>query len=210
MHTLFSFLLSVYTWGASPCRGNKKQTYTLAFLGQFLADIEKIYTREGAELVLVLADICREDAILAECIQQYNIGRAHVLFTLSVKFAAFQEPPLLILAASHHNPSVARRALRVCLESTCTHPAIVKLHTEHIESEATSFVTGTDLQDLPALHAYIASFYFGFLSERQVEGGHSIVHMRSIKARHRTEAYDSLTLRLASMKQSIQADPAML
>lgn len=51
---------------------------------------------------------------------------------------------------------------------------------------------------------------YGFASERRVEGGHSKVHLRGSLARCRTEAFDSLALRIPDVRRRLKMDPSFL
>lgn len=68
--------------------------------------------------------------------------------------------------------------------------------------------------ELPSLGKFMAEMRFGFSAERLVEGGHAYVHVRSLKARCRSEAYDSLTLRFGRIKELLRINtdflPALL
>eukprot|EP00971_Amphidinium_carterae_P352692 6492704-Amphidinium_carterae.2 len=186
-------------WLACPLRGVRLSEIAS---GEFLCEIETIAATTAAALSLELAEF-RDPVKVAECLHQFELGRSHVLFTLSLKFAAFEEPPLLLLAGSHHDATIARRAVQVCFDSDCKHSAVAALHSEALRDEVASYLDGQELHELHSLHTYLASFYFGNASERRVEGGHALIHLRSTHARHRSEAFDSLALRLPEIRRGL-------
>ena len=51
---------------------------------------------------------------------------------------------------------------------------------------------------------------FGFAHGRQVEGGHALVNVQSSGKRNRTEAFDSLTLRLPEIEELLASDTSFL
>ena len=115
-------------------------------------------------------------------------------------------PPLLLHAAAHWDQEKAKHALRTCSQSTCAHPRIAALREPEMSSEVAAFLDGTALRDLPLLSDHIAELRFGFSAERLVEGGHTTVHLHAAGARNRTEANDSLCLRLPELKSSLVRD----
>ena len=69
-------------------------------------------------------------------------------------------------------------------------------------------MSGEESASLPCLQQFIAELRFGYSSERLVEGGHATVHLRTQGARNRTEAYDSLSLRLPELRRQLCDSPA--
>lgn len=57
----------------------------------------------------------------------------------------------------------------------------------------------------PPWEDLVAEMRFGFPADRLVEGGHSYVHMRALKARCRTVAYDSLPVRAGRIKALLRS-----
>ena len=162
----------------------------------------------AAQLLLDLPSSASPE-LVAECVQQYEAARGNFLFTMALKLAPFQEPPLLALAISHHNAEVARRAVRKCLESSSDHNVIQKLRSELLD-EAQRFLDGEVMTNLPSLRHFAASMRFAFASERQVEGGHALVHLKSIASRNRAEAQDSLALRMREIQARSTQDATFL
>ena len=155
----------------------------------------------------VVATAPQEDDILSVSDpQDFERGRGHLVFQLTLKFACYLQPPLLLLGAADQCPSRigrARLALKKCLESSCEHPQVKRLRAGQLSRDASLYVEGEDIRLLPELQEFLAELRFGFGSERLVEGGHARVHMANIGRRHRTEAMDSLALRMGEIEATL-------
>ena len=114
-------------------------------------------------------------------------------------------PPSLLFATAHHDTAVARRAMRTCRASSSQHPRIIELQSPRLSTEAQAFEDGDEeLHALPELVVFVAEFKWGYSSERASEGGHATVNLRAGKSRNRTEAFDSLSLRMGDIKLHVQ------
>ena len=129
-----------------------------------------------------------------------------MLFAFSLKLASYMEPPAVMLAAAHHRRGTSVHAIKVCLECDCQHPRIQRLKSHPLVDQANEYIEGEDLASLPNLSLFVAELRFGWSSERLVEGGHASVNLRAARSRNRTEAYDSLGLRLPELKQLLEND----
>ena len=101
-------------------------------------------------------------------------------------------------------------AVKRMLVSHCTHPQVLRLQRGRLREEALDFVDGGDPEVHMTLRAFMGEMAFGFASERQVEGGHASVNLRASGKRNRTEAYDSLTLRMPEIEHELLTDAAFL
>ena len=128
-------------------------------------------------------------------LQDFERARSQLLFILTLKLSSLTAPPLLLFGISSFDLAASIAATRTCLQSTCSHPKIQQLQSEPLCSQAWAYCRGDDIEGLEVLAEFAAELRFGFSSERLVEGGHAVVHMRGTSARGRTEAYDSLALR---------------
>ena len=229
MNYLFAMVRDVLAWAEScPCHGDLDHCAAPSWLrrrwekcpmrgarlpelaaGDFFAKFEQLYELPAAQLLLSLpTDISA--ACRSECLLDLDRGRSHLLFVLTLKLSSFMEPPCLLLAAAHHNVAASMRAVRTCLASACQHTLVQQLQTEPVKSEALEYLDGEDLQGLTSLVSFIAQLRFGFSSERRVEGGHSRVNLRGLLARSRSEAFDSLGLRIQEIKGHMQKDKEFL
>lgn len=51
---------------------------------------------------------------------------------------------------------------------------------------------------------------FGFAVESQIEGGHALANRRSAFVSHRSEAFDSLALRMCEIRRRLEADSSFI
>ena len=140
----------------------------------------------------------------AKIVQEYERGRAHLLCSFTIKLAAYQTPPRLLLAGAHHNEDKAKSALARCLqhEGDCAHPAMLRVI--ELKDDALEWIEGRAVMpDLPELETFVASLKFGYAVERLVEGDHASIHRAYGRSRNHTEAYDSLTRRMKEIKQLV-------
>ena len=142
----------------------------------------------------------------SQCFALFERARCQLVFIFQLKLRAFEVPPISICAVAHHKPQVARKAVGECLRSRCTHPRFLTLRSAPVVAEAHEFVSGEDLVVLPHLRRFMAELRFGYNAERLAEGGHALVQRATHAARNRTEAFDSLALRLPEVKLSILND----
>ena len=82
-----------------------------------------------------------------------------------------------------------------------------KLQSSPLKEEAEEFVQGAAeaVHWFPLLCLFVAQFKFGSCVERVVEGAHAFIHQVYLRGHARTEAYDSLELRMAQVRELIQS-----
>jgi hypothetical protein len=144
------------------------------------------------------------------CLQEFERGRGYLTFQFTVKLAPYTGPPNLLFATSHHMRAKSVRALKSCLESDCEHPRIRQLQSPPLCEEAKEYIDGEELHFFEHLPVFVVGFKFGWASERAVEGGHAHVNLRAASNRYRTEAYDSLVLRLPVFQKRCEDDPSLM
>ena len=120
------------------------------------------------------------------------------------------EPPLLLFACGHHDPSVCSRCIGRCLRSNSNHPRIRKLQRAPLPEQAQEVSEGAALEEFEQLAEFVSEVRWGFSAERRVEGGHATIHLKTSSARNRTESYDSLALRKPDVQAAIEEDMAAL
>ena len=150
------------------------------------------------------------ECVKTECIAEFEKGRIHIFFGLTLKLGCFLVPPLRIGAATHHHREASVAAIRICLDAEPNHYRLRQLQSEPVLSEALAYIQGEELQNLPMLQMYIAELRFAFSAERYVEGGHAVVYMHGGHARNRCESYDSLHLRVCEIERCMDSDPNFL
>ena len=136
-------------------------------------------------------------------IQDYERARGSLLFALTLKQSCFCEPPLLLFGISSFDRATSVMAAENCFTATCSHPNVQRLQAEPLRSQVQAYIAGEELEALDSLLDFTAALRFGFSSERLVEGGHSQIHLRGASARRRTEAFDSLSLRLSEIRRAL-------
>ena len=162
-----------------------------------------------ADLLLQLPtelDVAQRGLLL----QDVERARGYILFALTLKLSSFAQPPALLFAIADRDRTVATNAIQKCLGSTCNHTRVQALQSEPLLSQARAFIHGEDMRNLQELFRFAAELRFGWSSERCVEGGHALIHVRGSMARRHTEAYDSLSLRLPQIKEALQNDQTFL
>ena len=175
--------------------------------GRFFDILNRLCLANAARLFLELPDSLAEDC-RAACLLDFEHGRGHLTFQLTLKMACFLEPPLLLFGLAHHDPEMPdlqKDVLQRCMSSQCQHPLVQKLREQKLHEEAELFIEGEDLKLLENLEFFTASFRFAWGTERKVEGGHAQVNMYASGRRNRTEATDSLALRLSEIKRILSS-----
>jgi hypothetical protein len=107
-------------------------------------------------------------------VQDYEQGRAHLQFVLSLRLGHWEQHPWMLFGAACSDQDVARVCLQLCLTTPSDHPKVKYLHTELME-EAQSFIAGSTLQGLTLLHRFLAELRFVPTAERSIEGEHAQV-----------------------------------
>lgn len=193
-------------WDNCPLRGRRLPEIAC---GAFFEELNKICLFSAADLFLKLPDSLSEEC-RTQCVLDFEHGRGHLVFQMTLKMSCFLEPPLLLFGICHYNPEGPEKqkdVLRTCLRSDCQHPQILKLtQPGSLRQEAELFIAGEELAVLDDLVEYMSQFCFAWGTERRVEGGHAKVHITTGNRRNRHEATDSLALRLGEIKKVLSSD----
>ena len=194
-------------WDSCPLRGRRLPEIAC---GAFFEELNRLCLISSADLFLKLPEQLSEES-RTQCVLDFEHGRGHLTFQLTLKMSCFLEPPLLLFGLSQHNPSNPKEqkdVLHKCLKSECQHPQIVKLQEPGpLRQEAELFLAGEELALLEDLTEFIAQFCFAWGTERRVEGGHAKVHITTGNRRNRHEATDSLALRLSEISCRFAKSP---
>eukprot|EP00971_Amphidinium_carterae_P351729 6492256-Amphidinium_carterae.2 len=189
-------------WETCPMRGLRLPELAAGEFFNLFHDV----ANAGAVSLLTELPHTLDESHRADLLKEYEAGRAHLLYTFTLKFGAYTCPPLLLGACAHHSHQVARQALRECMASSVEHPLLAMLQSEPVRSEAIRFVDGADLQELNHLYSFLARFRFAQVVERRVEGAHARVLRRGRISSLRSEAYDSLALRMNELESRLDND----
>ena len=189
-------------WQSCPLRGMRLPEVSS---GDFFLVLNKLADESVAKLLVALPTGLKKSEIV-ELIMAFEKVRAAMLYTMTLKMSCYCTPPRLIFAAAHHSAVVSRDAVRRCLD-LCDHPRLEALKAGDLRDEAFAYIDGVELELLPRLSHFIAELRFGFGCERRVEGGHAFIMRRAALARNRSEAWDSLALRMKEIQDILDKKP---
>ena len=145
------------------------------------------------------------------CLQEFERSRSYLIFQFTLKLSPYMEPPLLLYGLTHFMRSKHIWALRILLTSKCQHPKVLELtSTGELNTEALLFLEGAPLDVTPRYALFRGCFRFAFSGERLGEAGHAMVHLRALRGRCRTEAFDSLSNRMDLLKNSLNEPSYMV
>ena len=186
-------------WQMCPLRGRRLAEISSGDLFQVVHELCLVNAAElFAELPAGLSEEGR-----AACLLDFEHGRGHLTFQLTLKLSCFLELPLLLLGAARHNPDnpdLQRHSVKRCVDSDSQHPLLQRLRQGSLKEEVDLYLDGEELLMLENLKEFLGSMLFAWGTERKVEGGHAQVKMLAGSRRNRTEATDSLALRLAEIR----------
>ena len=152
-------------WRQCPLRARRLPEIASGALLQILHEL--CFTNAAT---LFLALDAAEAEVRTACLHDFERGRGHLAFQLTLKLSCFLEPPLLLFAAAA--PEMSKIALHKCLVSTSSHPQIQRLKTGQLAAEAQMYVVGNeDVRVLPDSAAFLGELRFAWGSERKIEGG---------------------------------------
>ena len=123
---------------------------------------------------------------------------------LAMKNMPLGDAPSLLLALGHHNESVAKGFLEQRLVTASTHPRIVQLQSHAMSEEAVSWLAGESLDTCPTLAPFVGRYRFGYSNENPCEAQHAYLNRTTAYLYNRTEAYDSLVLRMPFFRSLMQ------
>ena len=187
-------------WRSCPLRGRRLPEIAC---GELFQVVHELCLVNAAKLFTELPHALSEES-RAACLLDFEHGRGHLAFQLTLKMSCFLEPPLLLLGTARHNPETPdsqRNQLRRCVDSDSQHPLLQRLREGALKEEVDLYLDGEELLLLDNLTGFIGSMLFAWGTERKVEGGHAQVKMLAGSRRNRTEAADSLALRLVEIKR---------
>ena len=140
------------------------------------------------------------------CLQDFERGRAALLFEITIKIYPYTVPPGLLYQLGHCQRQKVEQALRVCLMADPTHPRLIELQGK-LKNDSELYLEKTEMEELPQLCVFIGKVCrFGFASERAAEAGHAVVNKRSGGTSIRSEAYDSNALRFPQLKVKLTSE----
>ena len=69
-----------------------------------------------------------------EALQQFESGRAHIVYTYTLKLSHFSDGPWQLFKLAHPDLLLARSACQLCLDSSDTHPRLLKLQSPPLKA----------------------------------------------------------------------------
>ena len=187
-------------WGACPLRGCRVDEIAA---GDFLEFVRELLVTNAVDLLLALpAEL--DDVQRGKCMRVFEKGRSMILLEMTIKITPLMVPPYSIGGIAHYCRDKAMRVLRLCLECDSMHQQLVELRTTHLEA-STSVLMGDDIHEHPEFALFLGRYKFCSAAEREVEVGHAKINRRTATARNRTEAYDSLAVRMPGFRRVLDA-----
>eukprot|EP00969_Alexandrium_andersonii_P349924 15432157-Alexandrium_andersonii.AAC.1 len=186
--------------------------------GKFAAFLELLLNvAQGALLgdarIAVLSDTDR-GAVLAD----FASARRHVLFTMDVKTAHWQQLPWKLFGVAHPDESEAREAARhaLALFAACGDTAehhwltlVFLAHDSFGRAQLERFVEGSArLSELAVLLRYACRLRFAPVVERWVESRHSIAGRFFAGASHGSAVHLAYRFAVAAVERALADDPA--
>lgn len=188
-------------WARCPLRGRRAPELAN---GDFFKLLDALCERESHNVLCEMpSDITESDR--AELLVEFEKGRAHLVFTMTLKLSHWSEPPWLVFAAAHHKASVSRAAVARSLRAQCTHERYLKLQSSEIADEARQYISDAapDVFELPALASYLGELRFAYTAERLVEGSHAMVHRAVMPAPSHSAPYVSFSKRVGEIRAAL-------
>lgn len=144
---------------------------------------------------------------MSSIIRDFESGRAHILFMLTLKVSHMVQQPWRSFAVGHPDKNVALAALRETMDSDFPHPRVAALKGEPLRSQAQRWLdTGVVDGASKELQVYIVQSRLPWTVERRIEGEHSRLHRGVRGAGCHSEAFASMSLRNSFLREECERD----
>ena len=187
-------------WSRCPMAGRRMPEVSA---GDWIALFKTLCAVSAVKLSLDLPSAIRSSR-RAEYLAEFERGRGYLVFVLVLKNIQLRDAPSVLMALGHHDESVAKAFLEQCLVTSSTHPRMVQLQSHAMSEEAVSWLAGESLDFCPNLASFTGSYRFGWSNETRCEGQHAYIGRSVSHLYNRSEAYDSLVLRLPFFRSLMQ------
>ncbi|CAE7268103.1 unnamed protein product [Symbiodinium sp. CCMP2592] len=156
-------------WENCPLRGRRCAGLSS---GAFFQVVQRLLDRSTLFLQSRLTRSLTEEE-LQGLLTDFEQGRQYILSTYILKLSFWAEPLHCLTALVHWDASERCKALKRCLDSSCTHPRVVELRAH--ETECTEFLAGGGLWEgsFPYLKSLAAEMSLCWSSAWRVEGQHA-------------------------------------
>ena len=149
----------------------------------------------------------------ASIVSDFERGRCHILFQLSLKLTHWQQQPWASYALASMDASVALQAVQNVLASRNHHHQITRLQQPCIRSELEAFQAdpskfweSSDTEYLLNIRQVFASMRLAFSAERRIEGKQATSKKGISHAPHHSTPYVSLLHRLPDLEAALRCD----
>ena len=109
----------------------------------------------------------------AVLVQEFQKGRAHMLFVLAMRLQHWRVAPYSVFGCGHLDEDTSKGFLRRSLQLQSPHKVVRELQTGAVASEAQRYLDGSDLDSLTAVTSFLGKLLFTPIAERRVEGDHA-------------------------------------
>ena len=147
-----------------------------------------------------------------ELLQQFDMGRAHVLFYITAKVSYAHEEPWHVACLAHLDHDVAMDALRRVKDSHHPHP-LLRLIREQLREEIDIVLEGEhriDAAVVSNLASIIGALRFLPTSERPGEEQHAKTLKQGLRRHYHTEHDMSVALRAPELADRVKQDPVFV
>ena len=140
--------------------------------GDFMSVLRQVSSTSLAHFMTTLPrDI--EAAVRASLVDEYQRGKSHLLFVLSLRLQHWRLPPWSVFGCAHLNPRISKEFIQRSLRVASRHPLVVELQTGDLALQAQQYLDGVALGDLRLLSQFLGKLLFCPVAERLVEGDHA-------------------------------------
>ena len=171
--------------------------------GEVLQFCEMLFADGATEVLLKLCPpLSEEEKQLL--VSEYEAGRRHLMFYVTVKLGPWQQLPLKLLGVGHHDERKAREAVAEAFQlfehygDAYNHHGLVNvilMSGGDTTEQFRLFACGLRARrELPVVNFWAAKFRFVVVNARWVEGLHSRIHGMALVRRNATSATVGLTL----------------
>eukprot|EP00971_Amphidinium_carterae_P346351 6487752-Amphidinium_carterae.2 len=193
-----------------PLRGYRAADLSTGACTRFLS---ALFEQHGAQLRRTLAKSLspHDESVI---MQDYATCREIVRHLLLIKFAHWQELPLLLTGLNHVDRAVAERTAAKCLQkldrltqeqASTMHPLISRV--KELREQLVGFMFGHAWVDVPELHFEISKLFFIRVTERQIEAKHATMKTFIRHAPHHSPVYLALRFALPHVMHVMEHEP---
>ena len=162
-------------WAKCPLRGCRGPDLAA---GKFMDVLRTLGDRSASHLLTSLPrDVSlQERAVL---LREFELGRAHLLFVLSLRFQFWKSLPWSIFGCGHVDEAISKDFLQRSSQLQCSNDCrlLSELQSPELAAEVVAYlVEGAALSGLVLLPRYLLKLMFFPTAERAVEGDHAQAH----------------------------------